>query len=478
MKIQNQNNQKIDYNAKMTLRYQKNIHKGILKIGDRGELDVTNLSFIEKLDIITLILNINDQMSVKFRNKRIKELLILMPNEDSGLNWNVNDLELENLEVLDLHRNNLEDDQLFNLVKFKKLHTLDVSHNNVDLTNIHNVTSLTKLCMGYCSLQNIDQITSLFNLEDLDLSANIGIDITPLFQIKSLTKLNLSDCRLKLIEWVEFPTNLEVLDISFNQLLKIDQIGILVNLKELNISSNEFLNITPLKELVGLIKLDLSYCGLQSLSALISLINLKTLDLSYNLNIDITALQYQKNLTYLKLKCCGLVSICVLRPLINLKYFDIEGNEIVYLDSNIIDMKQLKHLRVNNNRINDFTSIETHQNFNNIDLSDTDVDNDEDIYEDEINDEDVSNQIQPSYFHTYDQTEPEEEELNFANKLRNIEGPNIQLKEIQNKHKELQTALNNLKQEINTAMNNAHQNQIQFTSSVAQLFQSNQTVSQ
>ncbi|CAL6011139.1 GTP-binding_protein [Hexamita inflata] len=379
MMIQNQNNQKIDYNIKMTLRYQKNIHNGILKIGDGGELDVTNLSFIEQLDIITLILNINDQMSVKFRNKRIKELLILMPNEDSVLNWNINDLELDNLETLVLHDNNLQNDQIFNLANFKKLHTLDVSLNNVDLTHIHSVTSLTKLTMGYCGLQNIDQITSLVNLEDLDLSANIGIDINPLFQIQSLKHLNMSDCKLKQIDQIGSLTNLEVLDISMNKLQQIDSIGLLVNLKELNISNNKNLGITPLKSLICLIQLNLNNCELKSLSALKTLINLQNLDLSSNDNIDITELQYLKNLTHLNLTRCSLVSICVLRPLINLKYFDIEGNKIVYLDSNIIDMKQLNQLRVNNNRISDFSSIQTHQNFN-IDQSDTDVDNDEDIY--------------------------------------------------------------------------------------------------
>ncbi|CAL6002206.1 leucine-rich_repeat domain-containing protein [Hexamita inflata] len=469
MKIHNQNNQKIDYNANMILRYQKNIHKGILKIGDRGELDVTNLSFVEKLDIITLILNINNQMSIKFRNESIEELILKLQNSffDQVLNWNINDLELDSLDTLLLHDNNLKNDQLFNLVKFKKLHTLDVSQNNIDLTNIHNVTSLTKLSMRYCGLQNIDQIISLINLEDLDLSANIGIDITPLFQIQSLTQLNMSDCKLKQIDQIGSLTNLEVLNLSFNQLQIIDSIGLLVNLKELNIGNNKNLDITPLKSIICLIKLYLNNCELKSLSALKTLTNLQYLDLSSNDNIDITELQYLTNLTYLDLKCCELVSICVLRPLINLKYFDIEGNKIVYLDSNIIDMKQLNQLRVNNNRISDFTYIETHQNYNS-DQSDTDVDNDEDIYEDEIYGEDISKE---RYFDISFQMQPSEEELSKANKLRKIESPNNQLKEIQNKRQIVKTALAKFKQKLNAAMNNTCQSQIQFTSSVAQLFQ-------
>ncbi|CAL6002344.1 Conserved_hypothetical protein [Hexamita inflata] len=124
------------------------------------------------------------------------------------LHLNVDDLDLENLEVLNLYRNSLENDQLYNLTKFKKLHTLDVSFNKVDLTHIHSATSLTTLAMPGCGLYDIDQITYLINLE--------------------------------------------VLNVADNQLLTTNSIGSLLNLKELDISYNDNIDIAPLKDLVGL----------------------------------------------------------------------------------------------------------------------------------------------------------------------------------------------------------------------------------
>ncbi|CAL6032350.1 leucine-rich_repeat domain-containing protein [Hexamita inflata] len=418
MTEQNQFGQNQEYDAYITCKYQSKIKDGRLEIGDwlYGDQDVTNLKFIEKLNISTLILFIDKQISLKLRSNTIKELSMKkstrMEAFNSVLYLKVDDFELENLEVLDLQCNNMSNDQLQNIAKFKKLHTLNVSFNNVDLTHIHIVTSLTKLSMRYCALSNIDQITSLVNLEDLDLSANLVIDIISLFQIQSLTKLNISDCQLKYIEGVKFPTNLEVLNLSSNQLQIIDSIGLLVNLKELNISNNKNLDITPLKSLSCLIKLFLNNCGLKSLSALKTLTNLQYLDLSSNDNIDIIELQYLTNLIYLDLKCCELVSICVLRPLVNLESLDIEFNKILNVDNHFNEMKQLQALKIQGNLISNFKQLEKHQNFNKLNRSDK---------------QSFSISYQPSQtiFNVSDQGVPSKEELCYANKLRKIESPNI-----------------------------------------------------
>ncbi|CAL5986372.1 leucine-rich_repeat domain-containing protein [Hexamita inflata] len=331
----NQNNQIIlnqEYNEYMIRKYDEKIEEGDLKIGNqnRGDPEVKNLRFIEKLNIRTLTLFTDNVMSLKLRSNTIKELSFVKPLK-LVLNLNVNDLELENLEILRLFRNGfkirnkLQNSQLFNLSKFNKLHTLDVSFNNVDLTHIHSVLSLTKLSMQSCGLKSIDQIESL--------------------------------------------TNLEYLNISNNLLQSTDSVSLLVNLKELYINNNENIDITPLNNLVGLINLGLSRCGLKQLNTLKSLINLQFLDISDNSNINITELQYLKNLTHLEMNDCDLVSIYVLRPLMKLKELSILRNKIVYLDANINEMKQLEELIAEDNRISDFSSLE--KRYNNQELQDT-----------------------------------------------------------------------------------------------------------
>ncbi|CAL6002324.1 leucine-rich_repeat domain-containing protein [Hexamita inflata] len=426
---------------------------GKLEIGHPfgGYPEVTNMRFLETFDIQTLTLFISNDLSVKLRSSLLQELSIFNIREygqDKGrqkqrLNMQVDDLELENLEVLKLENNKLEDYQLYNLAKFKKLHTLDVSENQVDLTHIHSVTSLTKLSMRYCSLKNIDLISSLVNLQELNLSGNTSIDLSPLYKLKSLTKLYMRQCELKNIDQIVLLTNLDVLEVSLNQFKTINQIYLLANLKVLNISWNKQIDISPLKVLVGLIKLNLRSCELTQLSALKHLTNLQDLDISHNSDIIITELQYLKNLKFLNLQYCNLVSIYVLRPVVNLEELNISKNNIVYLDAHLNEMKKLQTFRVERNLISDLKSIFKHPNYNNFD--------------------------EKKSINIFNQTKPSKEEVRKAKQIIRIERQNLKLKEIP--HKMHQTAFNNFKQEINAAINNARQSQIQFTANVVHLFQ-------
>ncbi|CAL6056137.1 Conserved_hypothetical protein [Hexamita inflata] len=449
----NQNSFKQKYGDNIIKYYEDNIQEGSLQIGNwrRGDdTQVKNFKFLEMFNITTLIIYFDNKFRLKLKNQTIKQLFVRksINVEMNVLNLIVDDLELENLEVLLLDSNKMCSEQLYNLTKFKKLHTLDVSFNDVDLTHIHNVLSLAKLSMQRCGLKNIECISSLVNLEYLDLSVNSDIDINPLCKITTITQLNVSNCNLHQIDQIGSLINLKVLDVSSNQLQNVDSIRYLVNLKELNISSN-YIDITPLKYLVRLIKLSLQNCQLRQLSALQPLICLQYLDLSYNFEIDITALQYLKNLTYLNLNYCNLVSICVLRPLVNLENFEAAENIIVYLDANFNNMKKLQVLRVNSNRISDISaiSIEKHPNYIQIDNSDK------------------------ICFNISQQRKPSQNELHWANKLRHIEGPNIQLKNVQNICQTFKTTLNSLKQQVNAVKNIICSNQIQFTSYVIRFFQ-------
>ncbi|CAL6011164.1 Hypothetical_protein [Hexamita inflata] len=123
-----------EYDDQIAREYEEIIKDGSLEIGDwfTGYQEVpTNLKFIEKLNIQTLRLYINTNMSVKLQSRTIKELTLRLSEntEEQVLNLKVDDLELESLEVMNIDRNNLQNDQLYNLSKFKKLHSLNVSQN-------------------------------------------------------------------------------------------------------------------------------------------------------------------------------------------------------------------------------------------------------------------------------------------------------------------------------------------------------------
>ncbi|CAL6002286.1 Conserved_hypothetical protein [Hexamita inflata] len=231
MTEQNKNAPNEEYDEYITRKYQGQIEDGNLKIqlGYKlsGDPEVTNLQFLEKFDIKALTLVISNEMNVKFRSITIKELtlekriLYGIDKQEQRWNWNVNDLELENLEVLELQDINLVNNQLYNLAKFKKLHTLDVSDNKVNLSNIHSATSLTRLAMQGCGLMNVDQISSLVNLKELDISQNRDLDLSSLYQVRSLIKLSMTSCGLTNIDQITQLINLEVLNLASNQLQTI-----------------------------------------------------------------------------------------------------------------------------------------------------------------------------------------------------------------------------------------------------------------
>ncbi|CAL5985141.1 leucine-rich_repeat domain-containing protein [Hexamita inflata] len=320
-----------EYNIKMMNKYQSHIRNDKLVIGDSKNVDsdLTTLQFIETLNVKKLKLYYNNTMSLKLRSNIIIKLTVditeLTDNQLQSqiINFNVDDLDLENLETLKFNEMQLGNDQLFYLSKFKKLQTLAISKNNADLTHIHSIISLTSLYMSYCGLHQIDQIGSLINLE--------------------------------------------ILDLSMNQLKSINSIQQLSKLKDLNISQNKRIDVTPLIYLTNLVKLDLNHCELNSLSAIKLLSNLLDLDISWNLINDITDLQYLLKLTKLSMQYCGLVSICVLRPLQNLIELDISHNNIVYIHNYI--MMKLKQLQLNQNLISDFTKLEQHPYFSDFDIS-------------------------------------------------------------------------------------------------------------
>ncbi|CAL6063474.1 receptor-like_protein [Hexamita inflata] len=393
---QNNNNQNQEYDEQMYRKYERKIQDGKMEIGGylktefcnrpRGDPEVTNLRYLEKLNIQMLKVFINNDMCIKIQSKTIKKLTLeqtvmdqqyLKFNDSEGqivsnpkkLNMQVDDLELENLEVFDLHRNSLEDDQLYNLAKFKKLHSLDVSDNKVDLTHIHMVLSLTKLSMRYCSLKNIDLISSLVNLEELDISSNKDLELCPLFKLKNLSKLTMNNCRLKTIDQIVQLTNLEVLNISDNYLLQIiDSPRLLVYLKELDISSNKQIDTTSLQGLKSLNKLSMRYCGLknigqitqltnlevlnisdnyqlQTIDSIRLLVNLKELDISQNKQIDITPLKNLVGLIILNLRSCALTQLSALKPLINLQTLDLSYNPNIII-TELQYLKKLTHLNL------------------------------------------------------------------------------------------------------------------------------------
>ncbi|CAL6037738.1 leucine-rich_repeat domain-containing protein [Hexamita inflata] len=356
-------------------------------------------------------------MTLKYKDK------ILEGNLEIG-DWNSGDPELTSLDFL----------QKLNIS------TLTLGKNiNIKLKLVSQ--TITTLKVMYIFNINIDDL-ELDNLEDLTLINNklVTTQTKSLSKFKSLKALNISINFID-ITYIRNLSGITKLHMELCGLKTIESIGSLVNLQDLNLSRNSEIDILPLSQLVNLRTLDINDCGLKSLSAIGQLINLKGLVLSYNPISDVTILQDLVNITSLELAGCGLVSVFALRAL-DLERLDISCNRIVHLENLDLHNKQkLVDFQFEQNFIQNFELVLTHKNYDKFNIF------------------------------SFDQKQPEMDDINLAKQLRNVENANIAVKQINFKHKILKQTVSNAKSKINAFLNRAKVDQIQFTTKIVQNIQ-------
>ncbi|CAL6052650.1 leucine-rich_repeat domain-containing protein [Hexamita inflata] len=399
----------------MTLKYRKQIIEGVLKIENDKQLE--SIEFLEDLNLNELIIDKCEKIVPKINSKTIRKLEIT-----SCQVCNTEQLQLENLEILSLQDDlESEENNIFglvkNIVKYKKLTNLCIfGYNSFDISPLSKMIQLSKLTLGFCGIQSLNALKPLINLKELDLSGNNLKDITPLQQLKILTNLYLDRCNLK---------NLSVL-------------GCLLNLKVLSLKVfRSPIDFTKFPKIHTLTELNLNHCDLQNLYALQPCVkNLEKLTLSGIRNIDITPLQHWIQLKELQMNFCNLENVDYLKPLVNLKSLDIYENLVVFIEP-LKELKQLQQLGAGKNKIVDIQLIQSHPNFKQFDLK--------------------------------QQQKPTNSEIALANKLRNINQPITQLKQM-NKFSGLQSKIT-FERKIDQSLKQLLQIQVSYVGVVAQLLQ-------
>ncbi|CAL6041283.1 leucine-rich_repeat domain-containing protein [Hexamita inflata] len=443
-----------DYDLQMIEQYQDEIEDDTLTIDDK---QLQNFEFIRALNISRLELYCCNNMIPKIKSQTVKELYIYNQNLNS-----LGEIYFDNLEVLELQNTkNLESQTLAQEInRFQKLKDISLVGWNIDLRQLSQMSQLTKLSMNRCELRSAEALAHLVGLSELSLDANPGIDITALQHLVKLTKLSLVRCKLKNLESLhhlinlnelrlnrnenldisslKYLTNLTKLEIDECGLINLDEIEPLFNLAELSLSFNYGINIASFAHLSQLTKLQLNSCDLKSVDAIRSLTNLVELQLYVNKGIDITALQYLTKLNKLQLENCNLVSLDVLRSLIQLQELHIQENAVIYLEP-LMELKQLSLLEAENNKIVDSKTFQMHPNFQNFELG--------------------------------NQQEPTENQLKYANIMRDINSQVTSLKLIQYQSKTLKQKHAEFRQNIIKYEQNMFDDQQQFAAQIAGLFQ-------
>lgn len=226
-------------------------------------------------------------------------------------------------------------------------------------------------------IEDLNPLSSLIYLEDLDLSYNNIGELTPLSSLVNLRVLRLhratkhssrnvvrhGKTSLNLTPIASL-NNLQILDLSYNIITDLTPLASLINLQALLIigigspDSGSNIDLTPISQLTNLQELQIDRNpNIENLSSLSSLINLKLLGLNETGIKDISFLSSLVNLEELYLINNEIKDITPLSNLINLKKTYLFHNNEIEDITPLSDLLKLQVLFLGNNQIKDITPL-------------------------------------------------------------------------------------------------------------------------
>ncbi|CAL6095372.1 leucine-rich_repeat domain-containing protein [Hexamita inflata] len=257
--------------------FQNQIENESLSINRIPEL--TSLSLFDILHIKKLHIKNCRNLLPNMNNKTLTELYFdnctfiqenVQPNEADYINFckttdsfkqkNINynqimelfsaksDTRFEQMGQLRILTFNFCEIQHTNMLRPLNLVELSMSGNKgLDITFIQYQTNLTKLCLQYCSLSNLNALKTLSRLTDLNLDFNKGVNITHLQHLTQLTKVQLNCCGLINVDALQTLINLQYVSIKGNQIVYIQPMAELLQLSELKAANNNIIDIKTIE---------------------------------------------------------------------------------------------------------------------------------------------------------------------------------------------------------------------------------------
>lgn len=181
---------------------------------------------------------------------------------------------------------------------------------------------------GVSDISDIDGLSSLRDLEVLDLRGNKITEIKGLENLKNLQELHLSMNKITSIDGISKLNNLQKLNLVKNQITEISGLENLTNLEELKLSANIVTEIRGFKDLTNLKKLELSYNQINEIKGLENLTQLEALDLSGNQINEVKEINNLINLREIKLSNNKIAAIRGFDTLVNLEELNLYDNPV------------------------------------------------------------------------------------------------------------------------------------------------------
>jgi len=212
-----------------------------------------------------------------------------------------------------------------------------------DLTELNKVPRLTHLSLSYNNILDVSPISSLLNLQWLNLSGNASLNQTNFTNTFSLvdsfnllTYLNINSTGISNISALRNLTSIARFSASYNGITDITPLALLTTLTEFTLSSNTpnttMSDTTTLGKLTNLIYLRLSYNSITDITPLGNLTKLESLNLTGNtISYSTTnnALEKMPLLYELNLSKTGLDNLNIVKNLNQLANLTLDNNPIV-----------------------------------------------------------------------------------------------------------------------------------------------------
>lgn len=220
------------------------------------------------------------------------------------------------------------------------------------LVDLEKLPYLEKLTIQNHTLESLDFLVNLANLQELDLTgcSMPSSSLETIAALPSLTKLTLADCNLSSITSLAGAEKLAYLDLSHNTIRNLEALKPMTTIVELNLQHNALTDLSALSGLMGLETLNVGFNSIADLSPVSSCGGLKWLDASnnhisnlgpiaklpllqylsvnYNLLTDVSVLAGCSNLTELRIASNTITDISSLNKLTKLEIFDFSSNQI------------------------------------------------------------------------------------------------------------------------------------------------------
>lgn len=245
-----------------------------------------------------------------------------------------------------------------------------------DIAFIEKHPDAKKLIMYSIQLEHIFDLNkySLLELESIDLRYNKISELSPVRNLKHLTHLDASLNNIETITSLENLFQLESLILSDNSIKQLDALKNLQNLTTLDVSNNhqigEYIESIDFSNMTALNYLSMSSCQLRTISFLNTkaLEELNILYLENNLLEDLTPLQNIKNLRHLDLSNNAIQNLSALKDHQQLRTLYLTKNKITDLTP-LSKLTNLEYLYVPNNNIQDISALADLKNLSELDLS-------------------------------------------------------------------------------------------------------------